>query len=97
MGWAVTGPQMHVPVGLAHRKVTQVLIRDEQNRPFLIHGLHYLDCIGRGAADIRTRLDRCGGIHIADHLNPRIFDLFLLQLFSSDHVGHGAASFLVWK
>ena len=55
------------------------------------HGLHHLDGVGAGAADVGLRLHRGGGVDVGDHRQARVTLLDQPHVFRGDRGGQRAA------
>ena len=67
------------------------LVRAEEHRPVDGDARHHVDRVRRRAADVRLRLHRGRGVHVADDHRARVLGLPCAQLLGGDRVGQRAA------
>jgi len=76
----------------------EIAVGDKDDLLFVLQNfLHHAYGIGRCAAEVAFRLDRCGCVDIAERCRAGMLRFKLPDVLRRDHVRHGAAGLLIRK
>ncbi len=88
---ALPHPDVHLAAGDLLDVGPQEHVGEEEDLPVLGDRLHHRHRVGRGAADVRLRLDLGRGVHVGDHDRVRMLRLPRSEPLSVDRRGERAA------